>query len=307
MDSTAVLLKRLDLFPKLTPESRRTTTEGGIISLVGILIAALLFISETIRVNQVSTLERLDLFQDNNANLTIHLEMTFFHLKCDEITLETSTASSGDARSTGAWSIQRLEKTPVLEKDEGCDVVAQVDIARYESGEMHVALSPHVLPQGSVGITLEEYFHFNSSHEIRTFQIGPKGSEIDSSTKPSTFERKTVPPHGTGRFIYEFNVVPESYLPLNARESKRTYGYQCREQDLITHSENEGLFALQRLGLPGVFITVRLSNLMVVKVESISTWTEYLISVLGIIAGTSALVAFVDSLLHHALWKAKLE
>jgi membrane protease YdiL (CAAX protease family) len=31
--------------------------------------------------------------------------------------------------------------------------------------------------------------------------------------------------------------------------------FVCREQDVVTHDMEEGMFALQKLGLPGVFFT----------------------------------------------------
>ena len=117
------------------------------------------------------------------------------------------------------------------------------------------------------------------------------------------FDPKIVPEGGTGRFIYDFSVVPK--LGFGQREVD--YVFQCREQDVITHDMNEGMFALQRLGLPGVFFNVKLSNLMLETYQVSKSFSSFLVTVLGIVAGVPILVAFVDSALHEALWKKKLD
>ena len=297
-------LKSFDLFPKLNSESQRTTEEGGLITIIGIIIALVLFISETIRASNVSSIERLEMFQETSANLSVHVELSFFHLRCEELTFEVSATSRNDAEKASAgWSIRTINKTPSLDK-EGCDVQAVVDIDRYQSGEMHVSLSPHVFASGQIGITIEEYFKYNSSHALRSIAVGEANADL-SSLQVRTFINKYVPERGTGRFVYDFTVVPQAFR--RGKEEVLSFLTQCREQDVITHDGNEAMFALQRLGLPGVFMTVQLSTMMILKVETRVSWGEYFISVLGIIAGTSATVAFIDSLLHETFWKAKLD
>jgi hypothetical protein len=301
------MLKRFDLFPKLNEENRRTTSEGGIISLIGIIVGFLLFINETIQARAVTTLERLELFENEKPNLSIHLEMNFFHLTCQQVSLQASSTSTNPAEqgtsvtSVGSWSVRSVKTTPIS-NDEGCFIVAQVDIVKYESGEMHVALSPHLLDFGNVGITLEEYFKYNTSHQITSFAIG---NVDDNNYTPQEFVKKTVPEKGTGRYVYDFNVVPQTAIKDDKVISQ--YMIQCREQDVVTIDENEGMFALQRLGLPGVFITVQLSMLMVNKINMFHPWYEYVIALLGIVGGTSTVIAFFDSVLHEVLWKKKLD
>ena len=300
-------LKRFDLFPKLNAESRRTTAEGGLISLIGVIIGLILIINETIRASSVRTLERLELFQETQANLTIYVEVKFFHIKCDELIFDVSTSAESESeRKSAGWTIQELRKHPLHEDKHSCKVKAAVDVARYQSGEMHVSLNPHMLPDGQFGFTVNEYFKYNASHEITSVSIGQTGIELDV-LPIQTFSKKIVPRGGTGRYLYEFNVVPQ--LTTNSRSGKKaiTFPTQCRERDIITHNDNEAIYALQQLGLPGVFMTFQLSTLMVVKVETKPSWSEYFIHLLGIVAGTSAMVALVDSFLHETLWKSKLD
>jgi hypothetical protein len=301
----ALSLKRFDLFPKLNAESQRTTEEGGLITLIGMIIACILMLNETIRSFSPFTLEKLELFQETQANLSVYLDVTFFHLTCEQLIFDVSSAASNDIeKQSSGWDVRLLQKLPILDNEDGCQVRAVVDIAGYQSGEMHVALSPHVMGDGQLGFTFEEYFQYNASHEITSIAVAETSRYIDDFPRLS-FQRKTVPAGGTGRFVYDFQVVPQTIRKGDTQDLQ--FLMQCREQDVITHDGNEAMFALQKLGLPGVFMTMQMSTLMVLKVETKISWGEYLISLLGIVAGTSAIVAFVDSFLHETFWKAKLD
>ena len=302
------MLKKFDFFPKISLDSQRTTAEGGVISLLGIIFAIILFINETILNNQKIVFEQLDLFHYDKPDLTIHLEVTFFHLECSHLELAFSTVSSSSPTSTTSWTIRSINKTATY-GNEGCFLVAQVDIGKYENGEMHVALSPHALPFGDFGFTIFEFLKFNSSHELSFFSIGSADSHRDT-LESLKFSRKSVPAHGSGRFLYDFHVVPyltEEKSTRNPHQPELSYFLQCLEQDVITKSEGESMFSLQKLGLPGLFISVQFSQLMIKKFETMPVWYEYLIDLLGIIAGTTTIVAFVDSFLHETLWKKKLD
>ncbi|KAH9253351.1 hypothetical protein BASA81_008702 [Batrachochytrium salamandrivorans] len=288
----------LDLFPKLREESKRTTAEGGVISLLGIVIAVLLIINETMDFNQIHTVEQFALFEPETTvgvprPLYIQLEIDFYHLACGEITLGVSTATTTED-SPGAWRVGN--KTLVSTNNgAGCLLRARVDLERYESGEMHVALDP-----GQFGeFTMAQYLDFNTSHQLRAFSFSQPAAQ------PDQFPPKIVSlGGGTGRFMYDFAVVPERELG-STRQVK--FGVRCSQQDVFTKDESEAVFALQRLGLPGVFFQLKLSNLMIQSVVVDKPWYAYVINVLGITAGVPALVALVDSLLHEALWKRKLD
>lgn len=291
------MLKQFDLFPRIKEESRRTTVEGGIISLVGIIIGLLLIINETVDFFSVHKVEHLELFDPMTTPgvphiITMHLEIDFFNLKCDRIAFQMSTATTTQDFA-GAWEIKQQVLLPTL-RGGGCLLNVTVDMLKYESGEMHVALAPQ---SSKDGFTLDEYFAFNVSHKVMRFALSSKSME---------FAPKIVAVGGTGRFVYDFSIVPERELG-DATNSEVKFVFQCREQDLVTHNVDEGMFALQRLGLPGVFFTVKMSNLMIETNKVDQLWYSYLINVLGIAAGVPALVTLVDSALHEVLWKRKLD
>jgi hypothetical protein len=166
-------LKRFDLFPKINAESRRTTDEGGFISLIGMILGFVLFLNETLKLTQTSTLEKLEFFQETHANLTVYLDVTFYHLKCNELAFDVSTSAENDLQKMASgWKTRKLDRTPLFENDEGCAVAAVVDITGYQSGEMHVALSPHLVENGRMAISIDEYLHYNSSHQITSISVG---------------------------------------------------------------------------------------------------------------------------------------
>jgi hypothetical protein len=165
------MLKQFDLFPKLKEENLRTTNEGGIISLIGIFIALLLIINETLEFIQPRKVEHLDLFDPIHTpgvpeSISIHLEIEFFHLPCSLLTLGVTTATTTEDYS-GNWEIKHREVNPTLTG--GCTLNSRVELLKYESGEMHVALAPHSLEgsNGQEGFTIDEYFQFNTSHLLK--------------------------------------------------------------------------------------------------------------------------------------------
>jgi Endoplasmic Reticulum-Golgi Intermediate Compartment (ERGIC) len=86
-------LKSFDVFPKAAIESRRTTNEGGYVSLFGLLFAILLIVNETHRLVTPYNLERLDMLQMKEDVIRLELQVEFFHLQCSEINMGTSSSS----------------------------------------------------------------------------------------------------------------------------------------------------------------------------------------------------------------------
>ena len=165
-------LKRFDLFPKLKEESRRSTNEGGIISIIGIVFGGALLFSEIWGYFTPLKIEQLELFDPHHTShvpnaLSIHLELEFLHLTCDQLVVSVSSETTTEDYA-GSWTIQ--DKQQQTNGNEGCLLNAQVLLEKYESGEMHVSLSPHVLENSvgdQVGFTIEEYFKFNTSHHLK--------------------------------------------------------------------------------------------------------------------------------------------
>lgn len=86
-------LKRFDVYAKVHDDYRIKTHSGGLISLTSLIIMAILFVSE---LNDYMTVEIVDhIIVDTTLNqkLPIGLNITFPHLRCDEVSVDTVDSS----------------------------------------------------------------------------------------------------------------------------------------------------------------------------------------------------------------------
>lgn len=101
-------LKQFDVYSKVHDDYSIKTRSGGAISLVALLAMVILFISE---LNQYLTVEVIDhIIVDTTLNqkLAIGVNITFAHLRCDEVSVDT-VDSTGENQADVRGGIVKIE------------------------------------------------------------------------------------------------------------------------------------------------------------------------------------------------------
>lgn len=86
-------LKRFDVYSKVHDDYSIKTTHGGVISLVAIMAMLFLFISELNTYLTVEVVDHIIVDTTLNQKLPIGINMTFEHLRCDEVSVDTVDSS----------------------------------------------------------------------------------------------------------------------------------------------------------------------------------------------------------------------
>jgi hypothetical protein len=81
--------KRFDVFSKVHDDYRIKTKSGGLISVVAIIIMMVLFISELSSYLTVEVVDHIMVDTSLGQKLPIGLNITFPHLRCDEVSVDT--------------------------------------------------------------------------------------------------------------------------------------------------------------------------------------------------------------------------
>jgi len=100
-------LKRFDVYSKVHDDYRIKTQSGGLISLVSIIIMAVLFITELNNYLTVEVVDHIIVDTTLNQKLPIGLNITFPHLRCDEVSVDT-VDSMGDNQVDIAGDLTKL-------------------------------------------------------------------------------------------------------------------------------------------------------------------------------------------------------
>lgn len=82
-------LKRFDVYSKVHDDYRVKTQSGGLISLVSIIIMTILFTSELTDYLTVEVVDHIMVDTTLNQKLPIGMNITFPHLRCDEVSVDT--------------------------------------------------------------------------------------------------------------------------------------------------------------------------------------------------------------------------
>lgn len=82
-------LKRFDVYSKVHDDYRVKTQSGGAISLVSMVIMAILFLSELSDYLTTEIVDHIMVDTTLNQKLPIGLNVTFPHLRCDEVSVDT--------------------------------------------------------------------------------------------------------------------------------------------------------------------------------------------------------------------------
>mmetsp|Transcript_60472 Transcript_60472/g.129730 ORF Transcript_60472/g.129730 Transcript_60472/m.129730 type:complete len:370 (+) Transcript_60472:99-1208(+) len=82
-------VRTFDVYSKVHDDYRIRTQSGGLISLISILVMAILFVSELNAYLTVEVVDHIIVDTTLNQKLPIGLNITFPHLRCDEVSVDT--------------------------------------------------------------------------------------------------------------------------------------------------------------------------------------------------------------------------
>lgn len=101
------VLRRFDVYSKVHDDYRVKTQSGGLISLVALLTMSVLFLSELDNYLTVEVVDHIMVDTRLNEKLAIGLNITFAHLRCDEVSVDT-VDSMGKNQVNVAGSLVKL-------------------------------------------------------------------------------------------------------------------------------------------------------------------------------------------------------
>ena len=288
-------------------------------TLAALAAGAFLLLSEVAKAWAPPTVEELVLADAPRdlRNVRASVDVAFFALRCDKI--HVKLLSNGDHREHDLTSEMAL--SPVGRDGEGCVVKGDVRIPSGAGGDLHVALTPHVLAdRQAVGVTLNDFAKFNASHSIRELRFyatpeAPWGSDDGGASAPGKLDGTLNVHHAnTAHYMYHLHVVPvvtrgravHRAAPPTASQLRLPYNVR---QNHVTSSIIEVVSALQRLGLPGLYLSYEFSHLVVQRSQPRVDLVELAIHAIGVVGGVSVIAAVLDTALHlsFANLKRKLD
>ena len=282
------------------------------VTVVAMLLGFAMLAGEVIKAWEPPTVEKLvvaDAPTDLKA-VRVSLHVVFYALKCSDI--HVVHRPMGDHRDEDLTSHMRL--TPV-DSGRGCDVQGVLD-ASGAGGTVFVALQAHALQgsnDGSVGITIQDFALYNASHrieELRFFAVPEKPwdkSDDGGASVPGKLDSTLNVHHEkTAHYIYHLHVVPvvavgkaiSSSAPPSARQLRLPFNHR---QFHVLSEMFEVITALQRLGMPGLYISFEFSHLVVERTRPDVDLVELLIHSIGVVGGVSVLAALIDTTMHLTL------
>lgn len=82
-------LRRFDVYAKVHEEYNVQTWSGGLISVISFFVMVLLFLSEFVNYMNVEVIDHIIVDTTVNQKLPIGMNITFPHLRCDEVSVDT--------------------------------------------------------------------------------------------------------------------------------------------------------------------------------------------------------------------------
>merc|ERR1712217_719618 len=99
--------KKFDVYSKVHDDYRIRTQSGGLISLASLMTMAILFITELNNYLTVEVVDHIIVDTTLNQKLPIGLNITFPHLRCDEVSVDT-VDSAGDNQVDVHGGLEKL-------------------------------------------------------------------------------------------------------------------------------------------------------------------------------------------------------
>lgn len=290
-DSGAFSLKRFDVYTKVAEEGMQRSKSGGAVTILTSVIIAVLLFSELVEFCSVEVVDSITVDTQGNRKFPISLDISFFQLRCDEVSIDTVDAS-GDSQSDVHLG---LEKVPVLAK--GCRVSGQVVVNKV-SGNLHVALgSSERMNEGATMTGLKRMFDpaksdgFNSSHKIHRISFGDL---IPGLASPLDDTQKIVK-KGSYMFHYYVKLVPTVFTD---RWGDEVYANQYSVTD---SARNVQVRRHELSGIPGVFFVYDFSPFLMTKTEKVKPWSYIFTSICALIGGVFSMATMVELVLSSVM------
>jgi len=261
--------KEFDVYSKVHEDYRIRTQSGGLISLVSMVTIAILFVSELDTYFNIEVVDHIIVDTTLDQKLSIGLNITFPHLRCDEVSVDTvdnmgqnqvdvsgglvkinlnkdGQPSDGDIEEAytdnGLPYYHILDTAPQCKHSIGCRVHGDVQVSKV-AGNVHVALGKSRIRDG-------KHVHefninqvgdgFNTSHSIHRLDFGERVRGMQSPLCGTT----KIVKHGAFMFHYYLKLVPTIF----EGGGRKVYTHQYSVSD---NDKNVMVKKGELVGLPG--------------------------------------------------------
>merc|ERR1719183_1146589 len=119
MDSVMDNLQAFDVFSKVQDDHLQKSQAGGIVTVITSLIISILFFTELREFCTVEVIDSISVDTRINQKLPIGMNITFPHLRCDEVSVDT-VDSAGDNQVNVHGGLQKIpidSKGMILDHD----------------------------------------------------------------------------------------------------------------------------------------------------------------------------------------------
>ncbi|XP_024032147.1 endoplasmic reticulum-Golgi intermediate compartment protein 3 isoform X2 [Morus notabilis] len=317
-------LKSLDAFPRAEEHLLQKTRSGALVSIVGLVIMAMLFMHELRYYLTTYTVHQMSVDLKRGETLPIHINVTFPSLPCDVLSVDAIDMSGKHEvdLDTNIWKL-RLNShgqiigteylSDLVEKEhashkhgggfdeaaeemikrvrkalangEGCRVYGVLDVQRV-AGNFHISV--HGLNIFVAQMIFEGSKHVNVSHIIHDLSFGPKYPGIHN------------PLDGTERILHDTSGVFKYYIKIVPTE----YRYIWKEVLPTNQFSVTEYFSPMKdfdRSWPAVYFLYDLSPITVTIKEERRSFLHFITRLCAVLGGTFALTGMLDRWMYRLL------
>ncbi|CAB9515229.1 reticulum-Golgi intermediate compartment protein 3 [Seminavis robusta] len=325
-------LRRLDAFQKVRRDAQSKSALGGIITLVAISAASILFLSEVYIYLRGVTRHSLHLSESTHVPLTrqsakmpgkirLQFKITFPHLTCRKLDFALDDASHGAGTLEKAYGRQSLTlRTPTLSElklametgatpaatRHGCTIQGDLKIPLV-AGEFAISITRRTWAEATstllLGLlddrqlpdaSLPQKSEFNVSHYIHYIRFGTPFPKAKDAPLEGRLHRIQNKMGGIALQQIHVKLIPTIYQRFLI--AKNTYQLSVVDQTV----QPETLVAKGVPLLPGIAVSYDFTPLAVHHVESRENIFVFLSSLVSIVGGVFVTVGMATGLLVHS-------
>jgi len=274
-----------DIFTKYKDEAIIRTTSGGLVSIIGAILMALLFFSELHDFVSPHATSRVTVDDSAPYKLLINFDITLDRMPCEGFGVD-ALDSAGDVQLEVE---QDVEKIPLAGRRIGCTIHGTLLVNKV-AGEFHIAFGRKAVMMQRFGdhlheFTLAELQTFNPSHIINHLSFG---EDFPGVHQPLDDFSNRLNLDETARFLYFIKIVPTIYKFRNGQEL-RTNQYSYTLKNIPVNLRASSFMQ------PGIFFKYEISAYMVVYEEESRGLVHFLTSCAAIIGGVFVVAGLIAS------------
>ncbi|EFN54050.1 hypothetical protein CHLNCDRAFT_136126 [Chlorella variabilis] len=308
-------LSHLTAFSHAQEHLRVQTIHGAIVTIIGVCVALVLFISEVQQCMVVKRVQDMRVDTSRREELHVSFNVTFPALPCEALLMDAGdvsgkwqtesrmkVAKNGEvhkhsvdisgrwlrlaeytAPSEGEWDnpFEMNEIGAALKRHEGCNIHGWLEVQRV-AGNVHFAVRPEAL--------------FLSMNAEAIMQLHPDASKLNISHANPLEGVAQIDRTATGIDKYFVKVVPTDFYTLWGRKT-HTYQYSVTE---YYHQFRGG-----EEQPPAVYLLYDASPIMVDIREMRPGLLRLLVRVCAVVGGAFALTGLFDKMVHRAVVAVK--